>query len=506
MKTAYIFHDAFCDPTSDWYPWMKTTLESIGYLMIVPSFPTPAGQSYESWKSSIRNYIATFDSETIFIGHGIGGLFAIRILEELNVSIKGLVLVASYAEPLEHAGYNNVNKTFYKESIDWKNIIEKILFSHVYAGQDDPFVPEGISNHLAESLATPLQVIPEGGHLNKASGFLQLVTVAQDIKQSTQTLQKGIEVVPSTVTESLPQAPGPVTPLPEPVAPPSEATPTVSPESHPGIHTMYQDMSTLVNSNKGSVASSLLTKAHNEETIKKITSPTSPRNIAYMIGTLVSIIGIIIAGYFLAQKYIPALQNPSAPEVNSIIPAEKHTLITSSADEAYLLNQKIRQVLAEEISPETIHDIYYQENKSSSSFDQVIKQLGITTFPELLSSEMNQPLFMHGTGIFNEQRGMFLLLPVKNYDQSFIGMREWEPVMMRDVGVFMGMSQDTIRNKSTRDLFQDVIIQNRAMRQSVDGLGNTLYYFFISEKLVVITNSIDIIPDILKRYANRQIY
>ena len=76
MKTAYIFHDAFSDPFSDWYPWMKTTLEAQGYVVVVPQFPTPAGQSYESWKAAMKNYLDKFDEQTLLIGHGSGGLFA----------------------------------------------------------------------------------------------------------------------------------------------------------------------------------------------------------------------------------------------------------------------------------------------------------------------------------------------------------------------------------------------------------------------------------------------
>lgn len=511
MKSAYIFHDAFSSPNEDWYPWMKTTLEGMGYFVIVPKFPTPGGQSYESWKASIKNYVDKFDSETIFIGHGTGGLFAIRTLQELSKPIKGLVLVASYAEPLVHDGYNNVNKTFYKSDINWDLVKKNTLFINVYAGEHDPFVSDSISNHLADMMQTELQMIPDGGHINRASGFTQLVVVAQDIKQRAGALEQGLEVIP--VTETPEESSVTASELSRPIITSEEISTTEQPlkkenQETVGVHTMYQDMSNLINSNKGSVASSLLTKARVDEENKKNTSPTSVRNILYIIGTIISVIGISIVGYFLLQKYLPALQNKPVPEIQSIVPAEKHFLITTTPEESYLLDKKIREALAIDPELQTIHDIYYQEKNSRVSFELIMERLGITTVPVLLHSEFSQPFFMHGKiGLADTFFGHFLIIPVKNYDQSFLGMQEWEPTLLRDVGVFMEIPNETLRGKNNRDVFEETLIYNRSVRHIVGAQnGLDLYYFFINEKTLIITDRSESIPELLKRYANRQIY
>jgi predicted alpha/beta hydrolase family esterase len=203
MKTAYIFHDAFCDPTSDWYPWMKTTLEAIGYVVVVPKFPTPAGQSYDSWKVVMKNYLDKFDAETLFIGHGVGGTFALRLAEELSLQIHGLFLVASYAQPIGHIGYDRVNESFTKHDFDWKKIQNNTLTIKVFAGENDPFVHAEATENLAKNLDTTTIVIPAGEHINKASGFTQCIPLVQGIKEGLGEIEKSmvVETTTTNVTE-----------------------------------------------------------------------------------------------------------------------------------------------------------------------------------------------------------------------------------------------------------------------------------------------------------------
>ncbi|NBV43208.1 hypothetical protein EBR96_10660, partial [bacterium] len=285
MKTAYIFHDSFCDPFSEWYPWMKATLEAKGYLVIVPKFPSPAGQSYESWKVVVKNYVPTFDRETLLIGHGTGGLFALRLAQESTQKIRGLFLVASYGEPIGNIGYDRINAAFYEPALDWEKIKKNVSVVRVFAGEADPFVPAAIGKRLAERLGETLETIPQGGHLGKAAGFTQLIPVASRIFESLNELDKSI---------ALEQ---------EPVKTDAEVQAVLEQKSDPSIpekqevlhnpdlkaHTMYQDMSHLVNSNKGSVVSSLLAEAHSEEANKEARSPASGKNILY---TLFSILAL----------------------------------------------------------------------------------------------------------------------------------------------------------------------------------------------------------------------
>lgn len=533
MKTAYIFHDAFCDQFSDWYPWMKTTLEAQGYLVTVPNFPTPGGQSLSSWKAVIKNYLDKFDSETIFIGHGTGGALAMRILEETAKPIAGLFLVASYGEPIGHVGYDRVNDTFFNHPFLWDKITANASSIQVFAGEQDPFVPQAISERLAESLHQELHIIPDGGHINKASGFTQLVAVAQSIQELGGRLDKSIQVDP--IPQSIPEfADSAILPPPPPASPsaPSSFEEGRSPSlpsaennesaplpfgeggRRPGerAHTMYQDMSRLVSSNKGTVASSLLTKARSDEEEKKATQPTSPKNILYILGTIAIIILILGIGAFIISRNAPALQKASVTAPRSLIQSERHVRIDIAGNEGYTTEKNIRQAL-DAATADGITDLYYTNGSMRASFPSVLSKLGITTLPEGFASEFLMPqaaaipLFMHGAGSLGGKPFHFLVLPISHYDTAFLGIKEWESTLVRDTGIFMNIPSDILKAHLTKDVFVDETINNRSVRIMRDTEKNiTLAYFFLNEKTIVIVDNPESITEILKRYANSQIY
>lgn len=544
MKTAYIFHDSFCDPYSEWYPWMKTTLEGMGYLVVVPRFPSPAGQSYESWKVVVKNYLDSFDDETIFIGHGTGGLFAMRLIEASAKKIRGLFLIASYGEAIGNIGLDRINKTFFEPAFEWKKIVSHATIIRVFAGQGDPFVSKETSDRLAEFLETTTEIIPDGGHLGKAAGFSQLVPVASRIQESLTELDPSIEVEKIT-----PPAPQSLDKLgTAPLIKGSQGVENIPvPPQQSKAHTMYQDMSQLVNSNKGTVASSLLTKARTDKAIEEAASPVSGKNILYTIATVLCAGIIISIGVYLLQKYAPVAQQPAPAEILSLINAEEHSKISLTGEPAFILDQKIKSVLAKPVANETIRDIYYTTPTGRASFPELLKGLEISDVPtalndELLTSTNGIPVFMHGFSQKNQQASHFLILRIKNYDITFSLMKQWEPTMLRGLGSLMNISSDFLKRRLTKDIFTEELVQNKSVRTlryhktadiTFDDPVSTLInggnpgtalnpfvsqtspyqendlmiaYFFLNEKTVVITDNLDIIPELLKRYANSQIY
>jgi predicted alpha/beta hydrolase family esterase len=556
MKTAYIFHDSFCDPFSEWYPWMKTTLESKGYVVFVPKFPSPAGQSYESWKVVIKNYINTFDNETILIGHGTGGLFALKLVQETLHPIQGLFLIASYAEPIGNIGYDRINKSFYEKPFDWSKIKKNVGTVRVFAGEGDPFVSESISNNLGKNLNEEVEIIPDGGHLGKAAGFTQLVPIAARIQESLSELDRSISIEDQG-PENTPEMLQEIERFKKIKTETNTSTPSLSKEEpakqtgHSSeelkTHTMYADMSRLVNSNQGRVASSLLTKARTDKAIEEATSIASGKNILYSILSLIIVAGAIGIGIFLYQKYAPTPIIPAIPEVPSLVKAEDHTKLTFNDEPSFTIVQKIHAALTKPLTDNTIRDIYYITPTGRSSFPTLLNAIGVSDLPAGLSGEFpesvaTEPVFMHGLSVKNQVSSHFLVLKVLDYDLTFADMKKWEPTILRDLGPLMNISSDFLRTRLTRDVFQDELIDNKNVRTlryhpptpvSLDATGTALSastvtaamnnafishttpyknndlmisYFFLNEKTLVITNSLDIVPELLKRWADSQIY
>lgn len=562
MKTAYIFHDAFGSPLSDWYPWMKTTLEGMGYLVIVPAFPTPGAQSYESWKVVIKNYIPTFDEETVLVGHGTGGIFALRLVEESARHIGGLFLVASYAEAIGNVGFDRLNRTFFDHPFDWEKIKSNAMSIRIFAGSDDPFVPGSATANLSANLSQEAEIIPDGGHVNKAAGFSQAVAVAQGIRESIGAIDRSIQI------EREDEQPAPTrkesaretdaagkesAEVPEPPVPETKS------------RTMMQDLSRLVNSNQGSVASSLLSKARTDKENREAVSVSSPKNILYTLGIILSLGGTVAIGGYLVAKYAPAPAAARPETVVSLIPAEDHRRIdVVQSQPGFMLAQKIRSSVELPVANGQFRDIYYATGSGRASFAQTLAGLGTSYLPDGLAKQFpdagQSPSFMHGTAEANGVTGRFLIVRTEDYDTSFTLMKQWETGMLRDIGPFMGISDAFLRTRLSKDSFGDELISNKnarvlryakppritldepvsnASEESATGSTTTgtagnfvsegikaatannpfvdsvspyreneimLAYFFLNEHTVVITDKAEIIPEILKRWANRQIY
>ena len=70
MKRVFIVHRWEGMSQDDWYPWLKTELEKLGYEVIVPQFPTPKNQSLGGWLKIFESYKESYTNNTILIGIG----------------------------------------------------------------------------------------------------------------------------------------------------------------------------------------------------------------------------------------------------------------------------------------------------------------------------------------------------------------------------------------------------------------------------------------------------
>ena len=82
MKNAFIFHGTGGHAGENWFPWLKSELEKIGYEVFIPQFPTPENQTLEMWMEAFGNYEKELNSDTLLIGHSLGGAFLLRLLEK----------------------------------------------------------------------------------------------------------------------------------------------------------------------------------------------------------------------------------------------------------------------------------------------------------------------------------------------------------------------------------------------------------------------------------------
>ncbi len=88
-----ILHGYTEHSNTEFFLWLKNQLEHLGYKVQLPELPdTDAPSERKQVEYVIKNIV--FSEKTILIGHSLGGVIALKTLEELPSEIFGLGLVA----------------------------------------------------------------------------------------------------------------------------------------------------------------------------------------------------------------------------------------------------------------------------------------------------------------------------------------------------------------------------------------------------------------------------
>ncbi len=80
------------------FPWLKQSLEEGGHKVSAPELPNSANANVEEQVQFVLDNF-TFDENTILLGHSLGGVVAMKVLERIKTKIHQLVLVDSFISP-----------------------------------------------------------------------------------------------------------------------------------------------------------------------------------------------------------------------------------------------------------------------------------------------------------------------------------------------------------------------------------------------------------------------
>ena len=179
MRNVFIFHGVGGSPEENWFPWLKKELQYKKCEVIVPQFPTPEGQTLDDWLETFEQYADQVNEETIFIGHSLGGLFMLSLLEKYKIKLA--VFVASFCK-LPRNKFDEGMSTFAKD-FDWQTIHENCRKFMVFHGDNDPYVGLGTAQQLARNLHAKFHLIRGGGHINATAGFLKFNLLLDELKK-----------------------------------------------------------------------------------------------------------------------------------------------------------------------------------------------------------------------------------------------------------------------------------------------------------------------------------
>jgi len=269
-------------------------------------------------------------------------------------------------------------------------------------------------------------------------------------------------------TQALPVTPAEATPE-------VPATPTDSQEQKPeepkrdptlGVdQTYHSDLSSVMGSHDPKTMSELLQKARYENKRKEILSPRSKKNLMYIIGGLIllAVALVLIVSWFKKNPTVSYLNNTS---VQSLVYSDKDTGINVSGLGPAKTELAIEKLLSDRMDDGELHQVYYVKEDAlgnlrrmglKDTFDQTDSQT-----PELLYENV-APEFMHGT-YATDQNHSFIILKALSYDRALEGMKQWEPDMIDDLGVYLNLPDEAYDHSLLEDGFVDDLILNKTVR------------------------------------------
>lgn len=181
MKKILIFHGTGGNPQGNWFPWLKGELEKKDCQVFIPQFPDPReGHNLADWLEVLKQYKQHINEDTILIGHSLGGLFLLRVLERLDHQVEAAYLVSA-SVGIRPIKFYDSDEKFSGFDFDWSKIKRGAKHFTVYHSDNDPYVSLENGEELAKQLGVDLTFIPNAGHINAESGYIKFEKLLQDI-------------------------------------------------------------------------------------------------------------------------------------------------------------------------------------------------------------------------------------------------------------------------------------------------------------------------------------
>lgn len=167
MKRAVILHGTSSDHRSNWFPWLKSELEKIGFEVWVPDLPQADQPNIERYNKLLLGSEWDFDKNLI-IGHSSGSVAALGLIQSLpDIKVGTAILVGAFTERLADSHSWNMLKELFEKPFDYDSIkskVGKFIFVH---SEDDPYCPIEQAEELHGKLGGEFIRFKDKGHFSR---------------------------------------------------------------------------------------------------------------------------------------------------------------------------------------------------------------------------------------------------------------------------------------------------------------------------------------------------
>jgi uncharacterized protein len=165
MKNALILHGTGANSSANWFPWLKSELENMGYKVWVPDLPQAEKPNVDRYNNFLfENKEWEFNEESIIIGHSSGAVEILGLLQAVppEIVVGKCILVGSFMNDL---GWDSLKELFLKP-FDFEKIkshSNQFIFIH---SEDDPYCPLEHAKYLSDKLGGKLIIKSGQGHFS----------------------------------------------------------------------------------------------------------------------------------------------------------------------------------------------------------------------------------------------------------------------------------------------------------------------------------------------------
>lgn len=271
-----------------------------------------------------------------------------------------------------------------------------------------------------------------------------------------------------------------------------------------GVRTYAADIADIMRKEKGSVIKIALAEQERRKAYQEKKDPTSTKNlIVIFIGIIFIVAGIMIFVYSImnrskpatisyGQSVLPGLfytENQTQTDITNLTRGNFFNAIHSNVDASFAENDTITNVvLTAQIG----------NGRGQAPVGLMFNKLGIKVPENVLNTFTGS--FMLGTYKKADKGNMFLVIKIKEYNESFSAMRSWEVSMLNDlVRLFRINSQDFTGNIFLKD-FRNAVIFNKDARALYDENGQFVFaYIYVDRSTIMLTTYMPVAEEVIKR-------
>ena len=185
MKSTniYVIHGYTSSSQAEWFPWLKEQFEDSPVKIDIPNMPHSEDPYLEPWLKHLRKNVLDIDENTIFIGHSLGCVTALRYILEKNIKIKGAILVSGFINENPMDEQTEGLQEFVDGSLDIARIKSLISSRIVITATDDDIVPTEATQKLAKALDANLIILSSGKHFIARDGYTDFPVLLNEIQK-----------------------------------------------------------------------------------------------------------------------------------------------------------------------------------------------------------------------------------------------------------------------------------------------------------------------------------